>query len=281
MTTRQILYSLSGAWDEKTPLNPDASHNFIWSASFNPTLTTIHGLFQNITRGFKFSPCAFQRGTKREDTFISSDLLALDYDGGNHSLDALRAHPMISKATLIYPTPSWTEADKRWRVVFLLPDTVSDATTWRYAAAGLYLRCAEIGGLDKASRVPSQCYAGSRKAADLHYFSPDAALTFSALDYLIMLGTPPPPPPAGPVRSSDKWDEYIRLVESEMQRRGVKRYNAAGWSNAVRCPFKNHDHDAQSPAFSWNNVSHCGTCFKCQQTWNALDTGRAVGVRYE
>jgi hypothetical protein len=278
--SRQIVYSLSEAWAEKEPADPTASVQWLWSASFVPVKTDLYGLYENVVHGFKFSPCAFQKGTKREDTFVSSDLLALDYDGGNHSLEAMRAHPMLSKATLIYPTPSWTEADKRWRVVFVLPETITDVQTWRFAAAGLFLRCAEIGGLDKASRVPSQCYAGSYKAAEFHYFAPDAELTQSAVEYLIMLGTPPPPPLVGQLVHSAKWTEYIKLIEAELQRRGVKRYNAAGWSNAIQCPFKDHQHDNRAPATSWNNKTHCLTCHKCQQTWNALDAGRALGVEY-
>jgi hypothetical protein len=278
--SRQITYSLSEAWREKEPADPTAAHRWLWSDSFSPLSSSVEDFRDEVTSGFKFTPCAFQPHTRREDTFISSDLLVLDYDGGNHSLDGLLSHTMLSKATLIYPTPSWTEADKRWRVVFVLPETITDVTTWRYAAAGLYLRCAEIGGLDKASRVPSQPYAGSFKAAQFRHFWPKAELTHSAVDYLILLGTPPPPPPVGPITTSAKWTEYIKLIESELQRRGVKRYNAAGWSNAIQCPFKDHQHDNRAPATSWNNKTHCLTCHKCQQTWNALDAGRALGVEY-
>jgi hypothetical protein len=278
---RQVAYSVSTAWDEKQPRNPEASHMWLRSTSFEPISTNLYYFFDRICRGYMFCPCAFEPHTRSNDTFISSDLLVLDFDAGNHSLEALDDHPLISKSTLIYPTPSWTEAAKRWRVVFVLPETLDNIQTWRYAAEGLYLRCCNLPGLDAASKKPAQPYAGSRKAVRNYRFWPDAVLSQLDLDYLVGIGTPPPPPPSLPTRHSGKWDEFIALLDREMERRGVVKYVRGGWSNAIRCPFKNHDNDAHSPAGYWNRDSHCFQCFKCSQTWNAKDTGRAVGVIYE
>lgn len=279
--TRLITYSLSQAWNEKEPVHADAAHAFLWSDSFKPVTSTVYELFEHIVQGHKFCPCAFDPHTRSNDTFISSDLLVLDFDGGNHSLSALCSHPLITKSAFVYATPSWCEAAKRWRVVLILPETITDIHTWRYAAEGLYLRCCNLLGLDAASKKPAQPYAGSHKAAALNYFAPHTSLTPLDLDYLIAIGTPPPPPPSLPTRHSGKWDEFIALLDQEMARRGVVKYVRGGWSNAVRCPFKNHDNDAHSPAGYWNRDSHCFQCFKCGQTWNAKDTGHAVGVIYE
>lgn len=280
MTVQRVYCSVSGAWDEKEPRDPEASHHFLHAASYNPFSMDLDFMLQFIVAGNRFTPCAFDHGNRSNDTFISSDMLVLDFDGGNHSLSALLDHPLISKAALIYPTPSWCEAAKRWRVILILPETITDIHTWRYAAEGLYLRCCNLLGLDAASKKPAQPYAGSHKAAALNYFAPHTSLTPLDLEYLITIGTPPPPPPSLPTRHSGKWDEFIALLDREMERRGVVKYVRGGWSNAVRCPFKNHDNDAHSPAGYWNRDSHCFQCFKCGQTWNAKDTGHAVGVEY-
>ena len=75
--SRDITYSISTAWDEKEPTHPDASHAWLWSGSFKPSTTNLRMFYSAIATGMKFCPCAFKPGTRREDTFISSDLLVL------------------------------------------------------------------------------------------------------------------------------------------------------------------------------------------------------------
>ena len=279
--SRIFSCSVSDAWDEKQPRNPHHLPNYIHATSFSPASFTPELFRQYIADGYKFTPCTFEPSTRREATFLHADLFVLDYDGGNHSIDTLLSHPVIAQSFLIYGTPSWREDAKRWRVVFCTAEPIDDIHRWRFAAAGLFLRCGDIGGLDRASMTPSQPYAGSRRALQVGHFAPNNTLSTATVDLLEMLGTPPPPPPAGPTRHSDRWDEFVRLVDSEMMRRGALRYTGDGWSNAIRCPFRKHQHDAHSPAAYWNKVTHSLTCHKCQTSWNCKDAGAAVGVTFE
>jgi hypothetical protein len=278
--TRTICYSLSRAWLEKEPIYPDASYAWIWSRSFSPNCNDITGLYEHICNGLKFTPCAYKPHSRGEDTFVSGDLLVLDFDGGNHDLSVLRSHQLISKAAIIYATPSWSPEAKRWRAVFVLPYTLTIEQDWRYAATGLYLRCSNLAGIDPASRKPAQPYAGSLKARVVSDFQPERTLSELDLNYLIALGTPPPPPPMPPVRQSETWDAFLSDLDAALKHWGVRRYNAKGFSNAIRCPMKNHENDHRSPAATWNHITHSLTCHKCQLSWNAKSTGEALGVEY-
>jgi len=280
-TPHEFYASASRAWNEKTPLDPDASHSLLWSTSFSVQIFNPWTLLDHVADGFMFCPCAFQPHTRREDQFILGELLVLDFDKGNHTLNEFADHPLTSKAMLIYGTPSWSDRDRRWRVVFRLEDKIREVSRWRYAAEGLYLRCCDLGGIDPASKRPTQPYAGSRRARDIGAINPGNALAAHEVDYLVSVGTPPPPPPPSITRSSSRWNEFIHLLVCEMQHRGATAFSRDGWSNAIRCPFKTHQHDGVSPAAYWNRESHCLTCFKCGQTWNAKQTGEAVGVIYE
>jgi hypothetical protein len=277
----EFFCSSSKAWDEKNPIDPEASHAVLWSGSFGPGTFNPWSLLEHIENGYKFTPCTFQKGSRREETFILGDLLVLDFDGGNHVLNTFADHPITSMAMLIYGTPSWNENNRRWRLVFRLSESIRDIQRWRYAAEGLFLRCSNLDGLDPASKKPTQPYAGSRRARAIGALNPGNVLSLSDVDYLVHIGTPPPPPPITTTYHSNRWDEFIHLLQCTMQERGATAFTRDGWSNAIRCPFKNHQHDAISPAGYWNRESHCFTCFKCSQTWNAKQTGEAVGVFYE
>jgi len=70
--------------------------------------------------------------------FLSSQVLALDVDGGNLSVEDLMEDRFIARyATFIYPTISWTPENQKWRVVFILTEAITDAQVYRNSATAL------------------------------------------------------------------------------------------------------------------------------------------------
>src|SRR5690606_16693692 len=59
---------------------------------------------------------------------------------------------------------------------------------------------------------------------------------------------------------------------------GIQKYNAQGWSNSVRCPFKAHEHDHTKPAGRFHRDMKIFHCFKCDQTWLSSDVSKALGL---
>lgn len=99
---------------------------------------TIHDLANEIRQHHSFraseiDPALLKGGayTVTDSLFKSFQLLAVDVDHGNMSLDELKAllnKHLLDNYALIYPTLSSTEDNKRWRVVFVLdkPSTNSE-----------------------------------------------------------------------------------------------------------------------------------------------------------
>ncbi|MDA0735478.1 MAG: hypothetical protein O2860_13010, partial [Chloroflexi bacterium] len=92
--------------------------------------------------------------------FQSSQVLALDVDSGNLTIDELLADPFISSyATFIYPTISWTPEVQKWRVVFILSEAISDAQVFRKAATALLDR---YQATDQQVKDPARLFFGMK-----------------------------------------------------------------------------------------------------------------------
>lgn len=82
----------------------------------------------------------FEDGHRKTAKFICSDFIAADIDRGM-TLDEALAIPFVQQhASFIYTTPSHTEDEHRFRIVFLLEDAITSATDWSNALFGLALK---------------------------------------------------------------------------------------------------------------------------------------------
>jgi hypothetical protein len=91
--------------------------------------------------------------------FRSCQYLALDIDSGDLTLEVLLADPLIGNfATIIYSTISSTPENPKWRVVFILPEPITDGQVFRKAATALLDR---YRNTDQQVKDPARFFYGS------------------------------------------------------------------------------------------------------------------------
>lgn len=89
-------------------------------------------LVKHITSGKAISVSAVKENWRKEDNFISSQLMGADFDHGHASVDALLEDAFVrDHAFLVYPTASSTDAAPRSRVLFALDTPITDKDEYK------------------------------------------------------------------------------------------------------------------------------------------------------
>ena len=170
--------------------------------------------------------CGRPAGQRIAHHFKSAQHLALDIDSGNPSTDDLMADPFISRfAALIYPTISWTPEVRKWRVVFLLSEAITDASVYRKAATGLLDRFdTSDQAVKDAARLFYGMKPGNGEPVVLDNILPMTAVLalVSAYDDAVRERTREadrrqmPPVPPGKVTGSSPAERYVsKAIEEE------------------------------------------------------------------
>jgi len=102
--------------------------------------------------------CGRPQGYRVGWHFVSSQTLALDFDTGNPRLTDLQSDPFIAQyGTIIYSTLSATEEERKWRVVFVLAEPITDASLYCRAETSLLNR---FGDSDQSIKDPARFLYG-------------------------------------------------------------------------------------------------------------------------
>jgi len=113
-------------------------------------------------RGWAY--CPQLTGARKGANFLACNIASVDVDHGLTIEDAL-AHPLIRQsALLIYTTPRHTPEAHRFRIVFLLPETITSARQMRAINRAL---ARALGG-DMAATDPTRISFGNRGAVVHH-----------------------------------------------------------------------------------------------------------------
>ncbi|PRE93279.1 hypothetical protein C6Q02_01090 [Burkholderia multivorans] len=128
----------------------------IAASGFENVELTTEGLAESINQGHAF--CAQHDKRRLERNFVGTNLLAVDIDSDWRLDDALNDSFIKKNALLIYTTPSHTAENHRFRIVFKLSRTISDAFEMRAA----YIGAARILGGDNACRDACRLFFGSK-----------------------------------------------------------------------------------------------------------------------
>lgn len=108
--------------------------------------------------------CPQLKGARKGANFLACNIASVDVDHGLAIEDAL-AHPLIQQsAFLIYTTPRHTPEAHRFRIVFLLPETITSARQMRAINRGL---ARALGG-DMAATDPTRINFGNPGALVHH-----------------------------------------------------------------------------------------------------------------
>lgn len=269
-STDRIKVSLSHGFHNKTPLNQSA-----WAHDWQAIDITPEVLVQHVKHGKAFCPAYLSSDHRTSENFVQAEILPHDLDHAGLDVDDLLQIPFIRQyAFFIYRTPSWTPEAPRCRVLYRLDQPITRLETYKHYASKLLFEFGEID-IDKCSKVPVQIFFGSTQPN--YYFNPDAFLPLAVLDAM-----PEPTRKADPIRLSSKaavetfdLQAYFTEIERAL---GVTHYNGNGWSNAVPCPFHEHEHDDTRPRASWNRNGNFLHCLKCQRSYNASKTGAALHI---
>lgn len=122
-----------------------------------PSNVTADDLANHVTSGFAFT-AHFKDGYRRTTNFECADFIAADFDGTMRIEDAL-VLPYVQKyASFIYTTPSHREEEHRFRIVFLLDETIGSSRQWADALKGLAHKLGSDPSIKDAARI----FFGSR-----------------------------------------------------------------------------------------------------------------------
>ena len=128
-----------------------------FSEGFQAFEATLDQLEEMVKLGIAFS-YQYRNEKRSAKNFVASDFLAVDFDGGLTISDCLALDLVQNHASLIYTTASHTQANHRFRLVFVLPRTIEDPQELRFAARALTER---LGG-DPSATDPARIFFGSK-----------------------------------------------------------------------------------------------------------------------
>ncbi len=152
-----IRLALSQAFHNKNFVPPHGKSAF--ADSFVSQDIAIDDLTKHITGGKAFTMGAFTIGRKKE-TFVSSQMLGLDFDDNVSVQDCLNDVFIANNAYLIYPTASSTPENPKTRVMFLLENPITGVQVWERLARGLIWQYRDMHP-DDACKDAARLFFGS------------------------------------------------------------------------------------------------------------------------
>jgi hypothetical protein len=216
-----------------------------------------------INAGYAFS-YQFENNHRKAENFICSDIIAADFDDGMTLEEALNNQFFINHASFLYTTTSHTADNNRFRVVFQLPNTITDKDLIRSAQTGLARKFpADIRSVDAARQ-----FYGSKNCTS-HIF--DKLLSEENLNELIKLGKEKLKLSDSSVDNSNVAGSRSDLVLADdisVKSANGDYYNLSDLepSKPVYCPYH---HDNKPSAFT--TLSKQGVigihCASCEQTF--------------
>ncbi len=133
-TTRKLRLSINAGIVNKTV--PD---NSLYVDGWENVELTI-AEFAEAVAGQGHAYCAQLKGRRESRNFLASDIVSVDVDHGMTIEEAL-ANPLVrDSAALLYPTSSHTDADPKFRIVFVTPRTITDPNEMEAISRSLALR---------------------------------------------------------------------------------------------------------------------------------------------
>lgn len=117
-----------------------------------PSEVGTEDLISHIKAGGSFS-AQFKDNYRKTDNFICSDFIAADFDKDIGIEQALELPLVKAHGTFLYTTPSHTDEAHRFRVVFLLDETVYQAEEWADGLKGLALKLGSDPSIKDAARM--------------------------------------------------------------------------------------------------------------------------------
>lgn len=229
---------------------------------------TIEELAQAINEGYAYS-YQFYGEVRKSENFKATDIVSVDVDKGMTIEEAL-SNPIVSHyCSLLYTTPRHTPDRHRFRLVFVLPRTVTDPKEIRAVSRALTRR---LTG-DMSATDAARFFHGSYNSEPQIF---DREISANFLEELIADGDAEP---------AGEYQTYSGHT-SNRARLGLNPHLAikskdGSWirpkditkTTQVHCPF--HPDESPSAFISINDCQNVYLrCLTCQQTWWMNDSNQ-------
>ena len=137
---------------------------------------TAEELVQSIKNGHPY--CSQLDGYRDKEHFMASDIASLDVEDGPSIAEVLENSIVRAHATILYTTVKHRPEAPRFRIIFALPRTITDAREMQAVVQALRLRVAG----DRNAVDPGRMYFGNRNAEVMLF---DRGISPELLDELI------------------------------------------------------------------------------------------------
>lgn len=209
-------------------------------------------LIAEILAGFAY--CAQFRGRRATTNFKAADIVSVDIDRGLSIQDALDLPIVRDHAAFLYTTPSHTPEDARFRIVFVLPQTIETANEMRAISRSLALR---LGG-DLAATDACRISFGNSKA---EIYSVGKMLSAALVQELIDQNIDAP-------EKVDREHSYRSRLTVEpshpvrTERGAIVPFAYLNHGDRVFCPYHNDENASAFVVRSGKGTlgMHCSTC---------------------
>ena len=148
MKQRRFKVGTSTKIVDKTPVDGTRSY----AEGFKNEELISAEIIEHIKKGYPFT-AHFADGYRRTENFVCSDFIAADIDSGLTIQEALDSAFIKNFAAFVYTTPSHSDDYPRFRIVFLLEDTITDPNEWKNALLGLAVMLESDQSIKDAGRL--------------------------------------------------------------------------------------------------------------------------------
>lgn len=275
-TSLQITTGISRAFHDKALLPGFQKQAF--ATSFIAQQLTVAQLYDHIREGGAFSVARFDKDRRSENNFLSSQLIALDFDENVSIVDCLKNAFIRDYACFVYPSPSSGKVIDgkpiaKSRPVFILDKPVMDAAAYRRYVLAVMQACSELGA-DEAAKDAARIFFGSTNDYEMGVYQgnvlPVQVLENLLDEYHIM------EEPVRPHYSDIDYEQTSQdIIDQLIARLGLHHFTSDGWStDRAYSPFRAE----HNPSFQLNNISGVGKDWGTGETYSPYEIAKTIGI---
>lgn len=218
---------------------------------------TINELAQAVQDGWAFSYQFIDQKRKKEN-FLATDILVIDIDDHWCISDALKDPINSNYCSLLYTTSGHSPDHHRFRLIFILPKTITNPEELRAATRSLAKR---LNG-DLSATDPARMFYGNTQAT-FHFFDKEISSEF--LDELIQEGkTIPVSDSIANFTPASTRSSYLLKPETEFKTSNneIVKFSEFEVKTSIYCPFHHDQNPSAFIAFNKNKkrFMRCSTC---------------------
>ena len=232
----------------------------LFAEGFHNREVTIEQLAAEVGKGHAFT--ARVNGRRNANNLVSADLVTVDIDGGMPIEKALE-HPIVKAgAALLYTTVGHTDAAHRYRIVFILPKTITDPRAVRALQRSLARR---LGG-DMSATDAARISFGNRNAKT--WVFPERVLP-EKLQQELLAQSERVIDRGAAVRAYPTTRSKLRLDPDQQVTLAcgqVTAFSKTRGNVAIHCPF-HHDERPSAHAVTSNTGTRGIHCSSCDETF--------------